>query len=357
MEVSMMRYMWAALCITVLVMSDSLNGMSLGKSRGNDETTGPSFKYKLSMDITNRIYNNSLLNSGSPDYEILFAQVKGAFYSVYGCSTCDTHTFYQGVSAMTFSNQTGTVLVNATLVFQSNQINALVIKNLLIKAITGSNEINGLIINSEFTQGTSRSTPTATSPTTTTTTTATTRSTTNTHPSKTTTTSPNTRPTTHLTTTTTPTPITRPTTTTTHPNTTTTIRPTTTTTRTTTTHPTTTTTHRPTTTTTTTTTSPTTPTTTTRPTTTTTTSPTTTTTTTTTRPTTTTTTSPTTTTTTTTTRPTTTTTTRPTTTTTTTTTRHHNAASSFFHQSPITLTSFLRFSVSFCLFFLISYSF
>ncbi|XP_053346308.1 large proline-rich protein bag6-B-like [Clarias gariepinus] len=132
------------------------------------------------MDITNQIYNNSLLNHDSPDYKLLFTRVNGILYSIYGCNTCTTHTIYHGVSAMTFSNETGTVLVKAMLTFQSNQINAEIIKNLFNKASAG-NEINGIKINPKFTQTSSGSTTnTTTTLPTTTTTRATTRPTTTT---------------------------------------------------------------------------------------------------------------------------------------------------------------------------------
>lgn len=52
-----------------------------------------------------------------------------------------------------FSNRTGTVLVKATLAFQSNQINAAVIKVLFLNAISGGFEVNGLKFDPKFTQG------------------------------------------------------------------------------------------------------------------------------------------------------------------------------------------------------------
>lgn len=52
-----------------------------------------------------------------------------------------------------FSNQTGTVLVKVTLVFQTNRTNPDVIKGLFIKAVAGGNEINSLKIKPEFPPG------------------------------------------------------------------------------------------------------------------------------------------------------------------------------------------------------------
>ncbi|KAF5893911.1 mucin-1-like, partial [Clarias magur] len=128
-------------------------GMCLGKPVENNESPEPFVTYDLSMDITNQIFNDSLLESGSPDYEILFSKVNGALSSIYGCSTCDTHTFYHGVSAMTFSNKSGTVLVKATLKFHTNQIDSAIIIHLFKKAIEANDEINNLKINPKFTQG------------------------------------------------------------------------------------------------------------------------------------------------------------------------------------------------------------
>ncbi|GAA6068405.1 transcription initiation factor TFIID subunit 12 [Tachysurus ichikawai] len=152
----MMRYTQVALCIIVLAMS----GVSLVESGRNNEARIPLFKYELTLGITNQNYTDSLLNTLSVDYLILSLEVKGALYSIYGCDSCKTHKFYRGVSAMTFSNQTGTVLVKATLTFQSNETNAHLVKSLLMKAINGSNEINNLKFKPEFSEAISGSTPT-----------------------------------------------------------------------------------------------------------------------------------------------------------------------------------------------------
>ncbi|XP_053087448.1 uncharacterized protein si:dkeyp-92c9.4 isoform X2 [Pangasianodon hypophthalmus] len=151
MEVFMMRYAWAALCIAVLVLSGSAEGASLVTSKAAN--TEPSFTYDFTMDITNRIYNDSLLNTKSQDYNLMYEEVSCALYSVYGCPTCDTHTLYRGVTAMTFSNKSGSVVVETTIIFYSGDFPSIVIKYLFLQAINSRNEINGLIINPEFTQG------------------------------------------------------------------------------------------------------------------------------------------------------------------------------------------------------------
>lgn len=67
--------------------ADSLKGMSLGKSGGNNKATNPSFKYEFTMDITNHIYTDALLNHNSPKYELLSTQVTGVVsFSLWFCS-------------------------------------------------------------------------------------------------------------------------------------------------------------------------------------------------------------------------------------------------------------------------------
>ncbi|KAM9434661.1 uncharacterized protein Hap1MRO34_002430 [Clarias gariepinus] len=143
MEVSMMRYTWAALCITVFMMPGSVK---------SEEATNSSSAFELIMDITNRIYNDSLLKPGSTDYDALSKDINNMLYSIFGCTRCHTHSFYHNVSALTFSNKTGSVLVNATLLFQSNKTSARVIEDLFMNATEHSIEIAGLKINHNFTQ-------------------------------------------------------------------------------------------------------------------------------------------------------------------------------------------------------------
>lgn len=57
---------------------DSLEGVSSGESGRNKEAPIPLFKYELTFGITNQIYTNSLLNTGSDNYQILYFKVKGA---------------------------------------------------------------------------------------------------------------------------------------------------------------------------------------------------------------------------------------------------------------------------------------
>ncbi|XP_074470436.1 uncharacterized protein LOC141754902 [Sebastes fasciatus] len=273
-----LKWMWtSALCLLTMATSGLLalqsprlhDFLSVEKLSVSDQIA-----FFLPMEINNRVFSAALLNQASEEYQSLYKEVSNVLNGTYNCpdiNTCPTDTFYGGVAGITF--RSGSVIANATVVFNSPFINHMIV-SVLFADNANNVQPKTLHFNLDFTT-INNIIETSVPPTTTTTTT--------TMPTSTTTTTP--------TTTTTTTPTTTTTTTTTTPTTTTTTTPTTTTTTT----PTTTTTTTPTTTTTTTTTTPTTTTTTTTsmPTTTTTTTPTTTTTTT---PTTTTTTTPTTTT-------------------------------------------------------------
>ncbi|KAI5087476.1 polymerase (RNA) III (DNA directed) polypeptide G like a isoform 2 [Silurus meridionalis] len=149
MEVSVIRYMWACLCIAVL--AGHADGASLVTVKAAN--TDMFLTYDFTLDITNRIYNVSLLTPQSQDYKVMYEEVSSALYSVYGCSTCDTHTLYQGVTSMTFSNELGSVLVKVALKFSSDQTNAVVLKNLFERALTNSSGINGLQFNPKIQVG------------------------------------------------------------------------------------------------------------------------------------------------------------------------------------------------------------
>ncbi|KAF7686456.1 hypothetical protein HF521_015818 [Silurus meridionalis] len=107
MDVCTMRSTRVALFILVVAMSGSVNSTAAPKTS----------LYKLIVNINNRIFNNSLLKPNSTDYKTLFSQVNSSLNSIYSCSSCSTNSSYQKVSAMTFSNQSGTVLVEASMMF------------------------------------------------------------------------------------------------------------------------------------------------------------------------------------------------------------------------------------------------
>ncbi|XP_047672043.1 uncharacterized protein LOC113662835 [Tachysurus fulvidraco] len=140
MVVFIMRYTWTALCVIVVTMSGSV------------KSEEASVRFEFILDITNRIYNDSLLKNDSADYKHLFSQVNTTLYSIYGCTSCSTHSFYRNVSKMTFSNENGNVLVNATLVFGTMKDNADMIKGLFTNATAVNNEKNSLKFDPKFTQ-------------------------------------------------------------------------------------------------------------------------------------------------------------------------------------------------------------
>ncbi|XP_037391446.1 location of vulva defective 1 [Pygocentrus nattereri] len=171
-----LRLSWIILIFTA---SGSPGGVSpLMTTRSVTTTTTeaiPKYAFYLGMEITNRVFNHSLRDPESAYYKSMYAQVSGALADVYNCSTCYTQPFYKGVAAMTFRN--GSVIANSTIIFQTVFINAIVVKNLFVAEIPSSSEINGLKINSKFTEELSTPIPAALPTTGYTTTTPLTRST------------------------------------------------------------------------------------------------------------------------------------------------------------------------------------
>ncbi|KAM9434627.1 uncharacterized protein Hap1MRO34_002391 [Clarias gariepinus] len=229
MAVSMKRWVTGtALCITALLMSASAESADIKKP---ETLVVDSLSYYFSIEIMNRVYNDSLQDSNSPDYKRMFNEVSGAVLLAYGCPTCPNNAAYQGVTDMNFRK--GSVIADFIVLFKGSFTNPVLLKFVFLSALSSNNEINGLIIKPTSVQDsyvtTTTSTPT-TSTTATTTTTTTTPTTTTTTPTTTaTTTTPTTTTTTTPTTTaTTTTPTTTTTTTTTPTTTTTTTTPTTT---------------------------------------------------------------------------------------------------------------------------------
>ncbi|KAL7829231.1 hypothetical protein AOLI_G00301160 [Acnodon oligacanthus] len=155
-----LRFSWI---ILVFMVSGSPGGVSpLITTQAVTTTTTeaiPKYAFYLGMEITNRVYNDSLRDPESAYYKSMYAEVSGVLVHIYNCSTCYTQPFYKGVAAMTFRN--GSVIANSTIVFQTVFINAVLVKNLFITEIPSSNEINGLKINSKFTEELSTPIPAA----------------------------------------------------------------------------------------------------------------------------------------------------------------------------------------------------
>ncbi|XP_036421360.1 cell wall integrity and stress response component 3 [Colossoma macropomum] len=155
-----LRFSWM---ILIFMISGPPGGISpLMTTQAVTTTTTetiPKYAFYLGIEITNRVYNDSLRDPESAYYKSMYAQVSSALADIYNCSTCDTHSFYKGVAAMTFRN--GSVIANSTIVFQTSYINAVLVKYLFINNIPSSNEINGLRVNSRFTEELSTPIPAA----------------------------------------------------------------------------------------------------------------------------------------------------------------------------------------------------
>ncbi|XP_051949388.1 mucin-1 isoform X2 [Xyrauchen texanus] len=109
----------------------------------------PTYSFFLSMEITNRVFNDSLLNPATKDYKQMYAEVAGALNIIYNCSTCGTNDSYRGVTDMQFRE--GSVIANCSISFKTIFINHFVVKNLFVLAIEKNPQPNGLKINKQFT--------------------------------------------------------------------------------------------------------------------------------------------------------------------------------------------------------------
>ncbi|KAL2080669.1 hypothetical protein ACEWY4_024462 [Coilia grayii] len=117
------------------------------------------------LEITNRTFNNYLLDPSSDYYKSLRSEVEDLMNTVFNCSTCSTKNGYRGISDMTFRNGS-LVIVKMTLVFYNQPINTFVVKYLFIRSIK-VNPPNYININLEYTSdvqtpvvATSEATPT-----------------------------------------------------------------------------------------------------------------------------------------------------------------------------------------------------
>ncbi|XP_022539145.2 mucin-2 [Astyanax mexicanus] len=214
-----LRLSWIILIFTIFMISGSPAAASPARALEATTTeTVPEYAFYLCIEVTNRIYNNSLKNQNSADYKAMYADISGVLEVIYNCTECGTYGAYRGIAEMTFSN--GSVIANCTIVFQTVYINAVLVKSLFGFKLPANNMINGLNISREYTQDKVTPVPAAV-PTTTTplpTTTRTTRPATTTTTQNTTTATS--KPPNNTTTSSAPSS-----TTTAHPNTTTTTQP------------------------------------------------------------------------------------------------------------------------------------
>ncbi|XP_065150384.1 uncharacterized protein [Paramisgurnus dabryanus] len=112
----------------------------------------PVYAFNLCMEITNRVFNDSLYNPATAEYKKMYNEVSGALNIIYNCSICPTKETYRGVTSIKFSK--GSVVANCTISFQTIFINNVVIKYLFLKAIENNFHPNGLVINKDFTNET-----------------------------------------------------------------------------------------------------------------------------------------------------------------------------------------------------------
>ncbi|XP_031649387.1 uncharacterized protein LOC116354385 [Oncorhynchus kisutch] len=82
--------------------------------------------FQMGIKITNRVFNDSLLNPNSEDYKKMYDEVSQLLADVYKSPTSGTASTYEGVATMTFRN--GSVIANADIVFNTNNINGFVVK-------------------------------------------------------------------------------------------------------------------------------------------------------------------------------------------------------------------------------------
>ncbi|KAF5893910.1 mucin-1-like, partial [Clarias magur] len=144
MEVPARRWLtWTALCITALVMSASAESADIKKP---ETLVVDSLSYYFSIEIMNRVYNDSLQNPNSADYKRMFNEVSGAVRAAYGCPTCANNEAYQGVTDMNFRK--GSVIADFIALFKGSFTNPILLKFVFLGALS-NNEINGLQINPE----------------------------------------------------------------------------------------------------------------------------------------------------------------------------------------------------------------
>ncbi|XP_051527257.1 mucin-1 [Myxocyprinus asiaticus] len=149
-------YTGAAFCIMLFVASSAQPITILDILQAIQEApknySMPTYSFFLCMEITNRVFNDSLLNPATKDYKQMYAEVAGALNIIYNCSTCDTRDSYRGVTDMRFRK--GSVIANCSISFKTIFINNIVVKNLFTVAIEKNPRPNGLEMNKQFTSET-----------------------------------------------------------------------------------------------------------------------------------------------------------------------------------------------------------
>ncbi|CAB1320866.1 unnamed protein product [Coregonus sp. 'balchen'] len=113
-------------------------------------STAPTAKmaFQLGIEITNRVFNNSLLNPNSEDYKKMYGEISQLLADVYTCPTCGTASSYGGIVTMTFRN--GSVIADTTIVFNTTSINRFVVMFVFLEYISDNPSV--LQINGNYTE-------------------------------------------------------------------------------------------------------------------------------------------------------------------------------------------------------------
>ncbi|XP_003200649.2 uncharacterized protein si:dkeyp-92c9.4 [Danio rerio] len=156
MKVIGLHYTGAALCFLLFSATGAQNLSILNIIQGLQSEAQvyptPLYSFSLCMEINNRIFNDSLLNTASLYYKNMYTEVTNVLDMAFNCPTCSTKDSYRGVNSMHFSK--GSVIANCTIQFQTIFINNVVIKHLFLNAIENKTLPNGMIINGQYTNET-----------------------------------------------------------------------------------------------------------------------------------------------------------------------------------------------------------
>ncbi|XP_063040884.1 mucin-17-like [Engraulis encrasicolus] len=132
-------------CTGIFLFSgDGLRDVILGK-RAYDESS-----FFFYLEITNRTFDNSLLDPSSDYYKSLAYEVEDLMDTVFNCSACSTSQGYGGTSDISFSKGS-LVHVKMTLDFYDIPINQFVVKFFFLREVK-ANPPKYLNINLDYTE-------------------------------------------------------------------------------------------------------------------------------------------------------------------------------------------------------------
>ncbi|XP_031442564.1 mucin-1 [Clupea harengus] len=107
--------------------------------------------FSFYMEITNRPFEDSLLDPSSDYYKSLESEVEDLMDKVFKCSSCGTSYTYAGATDMTFKGGSSSVIVKTKLLFNTLIINSLVVEFLFIDKII-ADPPKALKVNLEYTK-------------------------------------------------------------------------------------------------------------------------------------------------------------------------------------------------------------